>query len=137
MVHKEILEGLRVALEKGESLKQAMMSFYNAGYEKKDIEDAARALQVKIIARQQTLQNQQQVKQTPQKEKQKKFKKLEKPKTTIQRVSSYGQIIKKKSDDEIITVLIIILIVVLFLLVGILIFREKVIDFFCELFRIS
>ena len=41
----EILEGLRQAISKGESLKDAMQSFYNAGYLKKDIEDAARRFQ--------------------------------------------------------------------------------------------
>lgn len=44
MTKKEILEGLKLALNRGESLKDAMMSFYNSGYPKKDIEDAARAL---------------------------------------------------------------------------------------------
>ncbi len=45
MVREEIIEGLRVAVAKGEPLRKAMMSFYNAGYLKKDIEEAARALQ--------------------------------------------------------------------------------------------
>ena len=44
MVRSEIVEGFKVALHKGESLKEAMMSFYNAGYSKKDIEEAARNL---------------------------------------------------------------------------------------------
>ncbi|MBU4069684.1 MAG: hypothetical protein KJ646_01770 [Nanoarchaeota archaeon] len=43
-IKEEILGGLKLALSKGESLKQAMMSFYNAGYKKQDIEDAARTL---------------------------------------------------------------------------------------------
>ena len=45
MVNEEIVAGLRLALSKGESLKQAMTSFYSAGYSKQEIEDAARALQ--------------------------------------------------------------------------------------------
>lgn len=45
MVNEEILYSLRAAVAKGEPLKKAMMSFYNAGYPKKDIEEAARALQ--------------------------------------------------------------------------------------------
>ncbi len=44
MVDQEILEGLRFALARGESLQQAMYSFYNAGYERGKIEEAARAL---------------------------------------------------------------------------------------------
>ena len=44
MVNQDILGGLKSALERGESLKQAMMTFYNAGYRKEEIEEAARAL---------------------------------------------------------------------------------------------
>lgn len=44
MVKQEIVEGLRLALSRGYTLKKAMMSFYNAGYKKEDIEDAAREL---------------------------------------------------------------------------------------------
>lgn len=44
MVNQEIVEGLRTALGRGYSLEQAMMSFFNAGYKKEDIEEAARAL---------------------------------------------------------------------------------------------
>lgn len=45
MVNADILGGLRSALAKGKSLKQTMISFYNAGYKKEEIEEAARALQ--------------------------------------------------------------------------------------------
>jgi hypothetical protein len=38
----DILGGLKAAIERGEALKDAMMSFYNAGYAKEDIEEAAR-----------------------------------------------------------------------------------------------
>ena len=44
MVREDILGGLKIALSKGQSLESAMQSFYNAGYEKEEIEDAARAL---------------------------------------------------------------------------------------------
>lgn len=44
MVNTEILEGLRTALSRGYSLEQAMMSFYNSGYKKEEIEEAAKAL---------------------------------------------------------------------------------------------
>ncbi len=44
MANMEILEGLRAGLERGQSLKRTMMSFYNAGYSKAEIEEAARAL---------------------------------------------------------------------------------------------
>jgi len=44
MADKELVEGLRTALSKGESLEQAMYTFFNAGYEKSKVEEAARAL---------------------------------------------------------------------------------------------
>jgi hypothetical protein len=53
MVNAEILSGIRAALERGQSLRAAMMSFYNAGYAKDEIEDAARAL-MEVGATQQT-----------------------------------------------------------------------------------
>jgi len=34
LTNQEILGGLRTALERGQTLKQAMMSFYQAGYKK-------------------------------------------------------------------------------------------------------
>lgn len=45
MVNQEILGGLRHALNRGESLEKSMFSFYNAGYKKEEIEEAARFLQ--------------------------------------------------------------------------------------------
>ncbi|MBI2056875.1 hypothetical protein HYT91_01330 [Candidatus Pacearchaeota archaeon] len=47
MVNQEILGGLRHALNKGESLEKAMLSFYNAGYRKEEIEETARFIQQK------------------------------------------------------------------------------------------
>ena len=44
MAKEEIIGGLRAALSKGDSLQKAMMSFFNAGYPKEDIEEAARYL---------------------------------------------------------------------------------------------
>ncbi len=46
MINQEILSGLRLALERGHSIKDAMMSFYNAGYNREEIEEAAKALQM-------------------------------------------------------------------------------------------
>ena len=43
MSNQEILGGLRAAIERGEPLKDAMMTFYQAGYDKYEIEEAARA----------------------------------------------------------------------------------------------
>ncbi|MBI2044510.1 hypothetical protein HYT23_00475 [Candidatus Pacearchaeota archaeon] len=49
MVREDILGGLRLALSKGESLQNAMQSFYNSGYPKEEIEEAARALHKQAI----------------------------------------------------------------------------------------
>ncbi len=55
MVREDILGGLKTALQRGESLKQAMLTFFNAGYTKEEIEEAARALETgKISPAQQT-----------------------------------------------------------------------------------
>lgn len=45
MAKEEIVEGLRQAVSKGEPLNKAMMTFYNAGYIKEEIEEAARVMQ--------------------------------------------------------------------------------------------
>ena len=41
MAKREIVEGLRAAVGKGEPLRRAMMSFFNAGYDRKEIKEAA------------------------------------------------------------------------------------------------
>lgn len=44
-MNEEIAEGIKFAMSKGESLQQAMQSFYNAGYKKEEVEEAAKNLQ--------------------------------------------------------------------------------------------
>jgi len=44
MVNEDIVSGIISALSRGESLERAMMTFYNAGYEKKEIESAAKVV---------------------------------------------------------------------------------------------
>ena len=45
-MNEDILEGLKIALFKGESLNHAIQSFQNAGYDMKEIQEAARSLQL-------------------------------------------------------------------------------------------
>ena len=45
MSSQDLIEGLKYAITKGATLDQAMMSFYNAGYAKEEIEEAARMMQ--------------------------------------------------------------------------------------------
>lgn len=40
-----IVEGIRNGIKRGQSFRQVMISFYNAGYSRQDIEDSARAIQ--------------------------------------------------------------------------------------------
>lgn len=44
MVNHEILGGLRSALERGESMKRAMLTLFNAGYKREEIEEAAKVV---------------------------------------------------------------------------------------------
>lgn len=91
MPNEEILGGLKAALARGESLKQAMMSFYNAGYKKEEIEESARALQGQKIEKE-PVQPVQQAKL----KKQKPVQKVPQPKPvkTIPRVSRYEKKVK-------------------------------------------
>jgi len=112
MVRNDILSGIKSSVLKGETLQQAMMSFYNAGYQKQDIEDAARALQ----------QENQKILEPPAEKKQ-----------IIQKVSDYAGNTKKK-DGKIITFLLILLVFILITLLLAFLFREKVIEFLNSLF---
>lgn len=65
MVREDILGGLRSALARGQSIKQAMMSFYNSGYKKEEIEEAARVLyveQTKMVSQQKSMLEKKEVK---------------------------------------------------------------------------
>ncbi|MCX6751009.1 MAG: hypothetical protein NTZ83_06110, partial [Candidatus Pacearchaeota archaeon] len=42
MMNEEIIGGLISALSRGETLENAMMTFYNAGYKKEEIEESAK-----------------------------------------------------------------------------------------------
>ncbi len=48
MPKEDIIRGLEGAMAKGETLERAMYSFYNAGYNKQEVEEAARALSVHL-----------------------------------------------------------------------------------------
>ncbi len=47
-LNEEIIGGLISALSRGQSLEKAMMTFYNAGYEKEEIEDCAKEVYNKL-----------------------------------------------------------------------------------------
>lgn len=51
MVDKEILAGLRHAMSRGEDLQKAMLSLWNAGYDRELIMEAARVIQAEQLMR--------------------------------------------------------------------------------------
>lgn len=115
MPKQDIIGGLKSALERGESLRQAMITFYNAGYKKEEIEEAARALH----------EQGETFPTTPEKPI---------PEKPTQLISSYEPKPKKQASDKSITLLIIGLLILLVLLAGVFLFREQVIEFFEGLF---
>jgi|TARA_Y100000034_G_scaffold136933_1_gene217298 ATP-dependent Zn protease len=114
---EDILEGLKSAVSKGESLKQAMQSFYNAGYKKEEIEEAARDLQ-----KNQVENKKQPIKQEKSYKEKIEISKGEKP---VQRVSNYEQTSEKPKRNILIFVLTIILLVLLGIIIGLFLFREE------------
>lgn len=133
MINYDLIEGLRIALAKGYTLEQAMMSFYNAGYPKKDIEEAARVL---LYHPSQTLTHPE--KPIPEHIKkpakalpsQKPSKPLE---GTPRTISVYDEAAKTRTKATI-SVLILVLFVLLIALGGIIIFKDALINFFANLF---
>jgi hypothetical protein len=121
MVKEEILEGLKYALAKGEPLPQAMMSFYNAGYLKKDIEEAARVLQAPQLL--QTQQPTQPVQQPPQQQAQP-GQLPQAPVKVVQRVSEYREG-PKTAGKAVILMLVFFLVLLLGVLVAVFLFKDE------------
>jgi hypothetical protein len=146
-MNEEILGGLKSALERGESMKKAMMTFFNSGYKKEEIEEAARALS-------EVAETKPQVPVVPEK------KQVPPPKTppqtypkqTPQKVSSYGEKIpvnqppkpaqkvstydttKDAKGKKIIFILFFLLAFLVVLLILIFLFKQQLIDFFSRFF---
>jgi len=122
MVVNEILGGLKLALARGETIKQAMMSFYNAGYKKQDIESAA-----KLLHNQQNPQQLQATKPTqqivPRQAKQK-------PVKTAQKVSGYGE---KPKRHLFLIFLIFVFLILTGALIGFFLFKEEILNFLSNL----
>jgi hypothetical protein len=115
-MNNEILQGLKIAVQRGQSLRDAMMSFYNAGYKKQEIEEAARHISISSPV-QQKQNSQQQI--------------LQKSK---QQISKYEEKTKPKSKLTLI-LLITAIVVLIAILVSIFFFRNELIDFFVNLFK--
>ncbi|MCK9568192.1 hypothetical protein M0R72_04540 [Candidatus Pacearchaeota archaeon] len=90
MVNEEIVGGIKNALEHGDSLKDAMMSFFNAGYDRKEIEEAAATLlNYSTAVKVETKGPLSEIKQVE----------IQTPKV-IQIVSSYGEEVQPKEQKE-------------------------------------
>ena len=128
MVNMDILEGLKFAISRGETLQQAMQSFYNAGYDRKDIEESAKALQSQI--HQEQIQKPKLVKSENNIKKPAKLSGLQPPKTT-QKISNYEQ--EKNPRKKMILIVTSLLIVLIVILAGIFFFRENLLEFFSKI----
>ncbi len=147
MIVENISEGLKLAVSKGETLQQAMQSFYNAGYKKENIESAARLLTPNVT---QPIQPQEST--IPQKQpiipQQPQLKPVQKvssygqplpqqqvplPPKPVQKVSSYGA--KKQRNPKVIMIILVIILLIVFggAIGGILFFKDTVIEFFNSL----
>lgn len=160
-INQEILGGLKTSIERGGTLKEAMMSFYRAGYDKLEIEKAAKAY-VEIGAQQMPEVPEQknkkgivpkeevkkidtpkpnEEKQTIPEQEKKEIKPSGKPiegskikkAQVVQKVSKYGD--AKPPAGKIITfILITTLILLLGVLVAVVLFKEELVVFFNNLF---
>jgi hypothetical protein len=138
MVNEDILGGIEKGVEKGETLEYAMMSFYNAGYQREDIEWAAKAFQMQDIAKRtqwsaEPFKREEKKEATSDKNLQIETNQfIKKPTKVIQNVSNYGA--SQFREKVILVVLISSFLALLAILAGIFLFRTQVVDFFNSLF---
>jgi hypothetical protein len=145
---EEILGGLKSALERGESLQKAMMTFFNAGYKREEIEEAARSLTKPVV------ETKPQMPVVPEKKSiisPEPSKKISVPEQVPQKISAYGQQIPaqqvsmpvpkasnygQKSSKEKVMIIILIssLVFLICLLITIFLFKQQLIDFFSRFF---
>ena len=158
MVKEELVEGIRQAISKGEPIEKAMMSFYNSGYSKQDIEEAAAMAQSPGFF--QPVQQPRQPMPAPQTQVQQPLvqQPLYKPQPAqqqtavpqpqfqyqpqqqvqpgvVQRVSAYGP--KPSGKGMAITiVLVVILLLLIGLLAAVIIFKDEISDFLSGAWRV-
>lgn len=136
MVNEDILGGIDLAVSRGETLESAMVSFYNSGYSKEDIEWAAKAFQLNQFKKNLVKSSQKPKEGTAKKdekegklEKNKEFEQfVKKPYYAEQKVSSYEQA-SQFQEKIILVVLVSSLILLLSVLAGVFFFKEKLVDF--------
>ncbi len=153
MSKEEIIEGLKAAVAKGESLNKAMVSFYNSGYSKQDIEDAARALespqisqprpaaqpstrpaapQPKVVTEQKEAEkstfNAPEPEYSPEENLSQEYPPLQQPQT-IQKVSGYG-VKPSPLGAAVVFILVFFLLFLIGILISVFLFKDKLATFF-------
>ena len=122
VMNEDILGGLKSGLERGEPLHKVMMSLYNAGYKKDEIEEAAHSLSSSPVMESapdmEEKGNEKNSKKTEEKPKKMAFAPLvKKPEKNMQKASDYG---KTKPDSKKNKIMIILMIALAVVFVGVL-----------------
>jgi hypothetical protein len=150
MVNEEILGGLKSALDRGESLKRAMMTLYNSGYKKEEIEECARMLvenrenqiQVPNFPIQQIQEVKPQFQQPVTQKPAPQIKKINQPIQTVRSYPVYSPVQtisnymggNTKREIAIIFILVFLLIFLIISLGLIFLFKQQLINFFGNIF---
>ena len=121
MVNEDLIGGIEIALSRGKNLKDIMVSYYNSGYKKQEIEEAAMVAQQRKSQPQITQAQQKPVekKGTQEKPKQKTESQSKQPQQKIQqskpqqKVSDYKSKIPKKPRGKFLFVLLIIFLILI------------------------
>ena len=153
MVREDIIRGLENAMSRGESLEHAMYSFYNAGYSKEVVEEAARALSIHLSQQESLIPQEVKapklvekvqekpkvslisaIKKTALQSMAKPEVRIEQPKPrVVQEVSKY-EVQRKNPRKTLIIILSALLVILLFVLISIFAFREPLLNLFNNLF---
>jgi len=135
MAKSDLVGGLKLALSRGETLQKAMQSFYNAGYKKEEIEEAARILQThgfrpQTIAKPIIKSSQKLIKKTSASVLPAQFMQKPSPQAKTKQVVSNYEIPKEKPKKDMVTILLVIILVVLLgILVSVFLFKEDLVNF--------
>lgn len=132
VVNDEILSGLRAALERGQSLKDSMLSFFNAGYDKTEIEEAAKALVEMPIEKPVQAQPSQPIQTSNTQPLTAKPKQIFASGKVIQKVSGYGK--RSMGNKMIIIVLALLLFMLVATLIGIFVFKNDIVNWLNNVF---
>lgn len=125
---ESLVDGLKNAMERGETLQKAMTTFYNAGYTREEVESSARLVNQSNINPANILNQG----TAPAASAQAPSAKPILMARGRQSISSYGVPVKKKMNlpRGPVLILVVLLLVLLGSLLGIFLFREQLVDFF-------